>query len=63
MPRHRCCFCGWTRNNRTYRNVGTSEYPEDEVCNLCDTEAPDGESGTEKQGSKASRASSGHKSE
>lgn len=55
--RHRCTFCGWTRNNRTYRNVGTTEYPEDEICNLCDTQEEDsGSVGDEEQESEASSA-------
>ena len=45
MPKHFCTFCGYTRNNRTYRVVGTDKYPDDEVCNLCDTEVSDGQSG------------------
>ena len=42
MPKHFCTFCGYTRNNRTYRVVGTDKYPDDEVCELCDTEVRDG---------------------
>lgn len=39
MPRVKeCCFCQYAGNERTFRNVGTEDHPEDQICNLCDTE-------------------------
>lgn len=31
-----CCVCGYTGNNRSFRNVGTTGHPDDVICNLCD---------------------------
>jgi hypothetical protein len=32
-----CCFCGYSGPDRTYRNVGVKDYPDDHLCHLCDT--------------------------
>jgi len=39
MPRVReCCFCHYVGSERRFVNVGTEDYPNDYLCELCDTE-------------------------
>jgi hypothetical protein len=37
MKIRKCCFCQYEGNERSFRNVGTEEYPDDYLCEMCDT--------------------------
>ena len=53
-----CVVCSYSGNNRSFRNVGTSEYPDDMICNLCDTEGyGNGSSRAAREVAEARRAS------
>lgn len=33
-----CCFCHYIGCERRFRNVGIEDFPDDVICELCDTE-------------------------